>query len=88
MLYPNTTCRVTLQRQLKDQFDLPDNAADMLCAFSVFTHMEHEDTYRYLVNARRVIKPGGRLVFSCLPMSLPDAQQLFALEAGNGEFLR
>jgi SAM-dependent methyltransferase len=42
------------------------DSADFVCFFSVFTHLRHEDTYRYLEEARRVLKPGGRIVFSFL----------------------
>lgn len=43
-----------------------DGVADMVCFFSVFTHLLHEDSYRYLMEARRVLKPGGRIVISFL----------------------
>jgi SAM-dependent methyltransferase len=43
-----------------------DGAADMVCLFSVFTHLLHEDSYRYLLEAHRVLKPGGKVVFSFL----------------------
>lgn len=44
----------------------PDASADMICFFSVFTHLKHEESYRYLRDARRALKPGGRIVFSFL----------------------
>jgi SAM-dependent methyltransferase len=47
-----------------------DDAADMVCFFSVFTHLLHEDTYRYLQEAKRVLKPGGKVVFSFLEMKI------------------
>ncbi|MGH8019130.1 MAG: class I SAM-dependent methyltransferase [Opitutaceae bacterium] len=43
-----------------------DNTADFVCFFSVFTHLQHEDSYRYLEEARRVLKPGGKIVLSFL----------------------
>lgn len=43
-----------------------DDSADFACFFSVFTHLLHEETYCYLVEARRTVKPGGRIVFSFL----------------------
>ncbi|MEP6997164.1 MAG: class I SAM-dependent methyltransferase [Betaproteobacteria bacterium] len=43
-----------------------DNSADFACFFSVFTHLLHEETYCYLIEARRAVKPGGRIVFSFL----------------------
>lgn len=43
-----------------------DGVADMVCLFSVFTHLLHEQTYWYLEEIKRVLKPGGRVVFSFL----------------------
>lgn len=52
---------------------IPEEAerADMVCFFSVFTHLLHEQTYLYLEEAKRVLKPGGRIVFSFLEFSMP-----------------
>jgi SAM-dependent methyltransferase len=44
----------------------PDNCADFACFFSVFTHLLHEESYCYLLEAKRVVRPGGRIVFSFL----------------------
>lgn len=49
-----------------------DAAADYVSFFSVFTHLLHEQTYVYLQEAKRVLKPGGRIVFSFLDFSIPD----------------
>src|ERR1700753_1489888 len=35
-----------------------DQWADVVCFFSVFTHLIHEDSYRYLREAKRVVKSG------------------------------
>jgi ubiquinone/menaquinone biosynthesis C-methylase UbiE len=43
-----------------------DEQADMICFFSVFTHLLHEQTILYLQEAYRVLRPGGRVVFSFL----------------------
>src|ERR1035437_18951 len=40
----------------------PDGVADFVCFFSVFTHLCQEDIFRYLCEARRVLKPGGLVV--------------------------
>jgi len=57
-------------------------AADMVCFFSVFTHLLHEDSYRYLSEAYRVLKPGGRVVFSFLEFTLPGAWVVFEHAVG------
>jgi 2-polyprenyl-3-methyl-5-hydroxy-6-metoxy-1,4-benzoquinol methylase len=48
-----------------------DGAADMVCFFSVLTHLLHEQSYWYLEEARRVLKPGGRIVFSFIEFREP-----------------
>jgi len=40
--------------------------ADYVCFFSVFTHLFHQETYRYLGEAMRVLKPGGLVCFTFL----------------------
>jgi len=55
----------------------PDDTADWVCFFSVFTHLLHEDSYSYLAEARRVLKPGGRIVFSFLEFRIPYHWSVF-----------
>lgn len=74
-------CSVRLLHQVDESFALEDASVDVACAFSVFTHMEHEDMYRYLVALRRVVRPLGRLVISCLPMTLEVGRHTFLAEA-------
>ncbi len=61
-------------------FKLPleNESVDMAVAFSLFTHLLHEETYAYLAEMRRVLKPGGRLVFSFLDFSVPEHWSVFA----------
>lgn len=64
------------QRQSPDHFrfvlnhtlKLPaaDKSADMVAIFSVITHLLHQESFAYLKEARRVLRPGGRIVFSFL----------------------
>lgn len=57
---------------LVDKIEIPDAdaCADMVCAFSLFTHLLHEETYLYLEEAKRVLRPGGTLVFSFLEFKI------------------
>ncbi len=55
----------------------PDASADMVCAFSVFTHLLHIETYLYLADMRRVLRPGGRVVFSFLEFADPEHWLVF-----------
>jgi SAM-dependent methyltransferase len=43
-----------------------DQQADMVCFFSVLTHLLHEESFVYLREAKRVLKPGGKIVLSFL----------------------
>jgi len=54
-----------------------DGQADMVCFFSVLTHLTHEQSYWYLEEARRVLKPGGRIVFSFLELREPVHLKIF-----------
>ena len=45
---------------------VPDSTADFIVFFSVVTHLLHEESYRYLRDAARALKPGGRLVVTFL----------------------
>jgi SAM-dependent methyltransferase len=60
-----------------------DATADMVCFFSVFTHLLHEQTYVYLQDAKRVLKPGGRIVFSFLDFTIPGHWPAFESNVGD-----
>ena len=82
-------CRISWVHQTTDRFPFDDHSVDMIGAFSVFTHIEHEDSYLYLKDALRLMKPGGgRFVFSCLPMNLKAAQEVFLAEAAYDHKMR
>ena len=87
-LRPLPPSRTSWDRQTTTAFPLADHSVDVLCAFSVFTHMEHEDAYRYLVDALRVVRPGGRVVFSCLPIHLRVAREVFLASARHDVMAR
>ncbi len=54
-----------------------ENQADFVCFFSVFTHLLHQDTFRYLTEAQRVLKPGGLIVFTFLEYRIPSHWTVF-----------
>jgi ubiquinone/menaquinone biosynthesis C-methylase UbiE len=45
---------------------VPSETADFVTFFSVFTHLLDEDIFRFLAEAKRVVKPGKLIVFSYL----------------------
>ena len=63
--------------------DAPDESADVVCFFSVFTHLLHEESYSYLSEAKRVLKPGGTVVFSFLEFAIPSHWLVFELNVAQ-----
>lgn len=55
----------------------PDECADFVSFFSVFTHLLHDESYRYLQEAKRVLKPGGKIIFSFLEFLVPSHWMIF-----------
>jgi SAM-dependent methyltransferase len=60
-----------------------DGGADMVCFFSVFTHLLHEQSYVYLQEAKRVLRPGGRVVFSFLDFASAHLWPIFESNVRN-----
>lgn len=65
--------------EVVDSLTIPaaDSSADMVCFFSVLTHLLHEQSYLYLEEAKRVLRPGGRIVLSFLEFRMPFHWQAF-----------
>ena len=64
-----------------EDFARGNDPFDMICAYSVFTHMEAEDTYRYLCRFFALLRPGGKVVASVLPLETELARRIFLEEA-------
>jgi SAM-dependent methyltransferase len=54
-----------------------DGSADMVCFFSVMTHLLHEDGFHYLSEASRVLRQGGTIVFSFLDFEIASHWTVF-----------
>lgn len=54
-----------------------DEVADVICFFSVFTHLLHEESFLYLKEAARVLKPDGFIVISLLDFNVPGHWPIF-----------
>jgi ubiquinone/menaquinone biosynthesis C-methylase UbiE len=57
---------------LNDKLSVPveSESLDLICAFSVFTHLLHEESFIYLEDMKRALKPGGKLIFSFIEFKL------------------
>ena len=55
----------------------PDSSADFICFFSVLTHLLHEESYKYLEESKRVLKPNGKIIFSFLEFYIPSHWGIF-----------
>jgi SAM-dependent methyltransferase len=77
----DAACAVELVHQRRHRLPLADASFDYVCAFSVFTHVEHEDALGQLRDAHRVTRSGGRMLFSCLPIELAGARDIFLQSA-------
>ena len=62
-----------------DKIGIPeiDGAADMVCMFSVLTHLLHEQSYLYLEEAKRVLRSGGTIVISFLEFAMASHWAVF-----------
>ena len=58
-------------------FPAMDKEADMVSFFSVFTHLLHEWTFLYFEAAKRVLKPGGKIVFGFLEFRMESHWPVF-----------
>src|SRR6185369_8837569 len=54
-----------------------DEQANMVCFFSVLTHLLHEESFVYLSEAKRVLKPGGKILLSFLDFRIEGHWDIF-----------
>jgi SAM-dependent methyltransferase len=66
--YAKSQSPATFRFQLNPDLGLPvpDGSVDIIFAFSVFTHLLHEESFLYLEDGVRALKSGGVFVFSFL----------------------
>ena len=60
-----------------------DATIDMVTAFSLFTHLRHEQSYAYLQDAVRVLRPGGKIIFSFLQFPVACHWDVFEANLNN-----
>ena len=78
---PRGTCRAAEYR-----FPCEDGSVDFAFAASVFTHMLPDDVRRYLAEIHRVLKPGGRGLFTHFILNAESEAAMSRL-GGNLRFL-
>lgn len=57
-----------------------DESVDMVTFFSVLTHITHEESYHYLEEAKRVLRPGGAVVCSFLEFAIRSHWGIFRMD--------
>jgi SAM-dependent methyltransferase len=60
-----------------------DDSLDILFNWSVFTHLYPEETFVYMQDIFRSLKPGGKLIFSFLEMGNDVHEQIFYKNVDN-----
>jgi SAM-dependent methyltransferase len=63
---------------------VPDNSVDMVYITVVFMHLEEWDRYNYVLEAKRVLKPGGR--FYCDNVDLASSAGWAQFEESRSHF--
>lgn len=71
----------------------PDQSADVVCGFSLITHLLDEEIFEYFTEARRVIRTGGLALFSFVDFENPTHLSSFIAHAkqhrhGHGDLLK
>lgn len=61
----------SFQNRIQPSLPIEDNYFDLVSAFSVFTHLDH-DEMAWLLELRRIVRPGGYLYLTVLDESVWD----------------
>lgn len=85
--YARSQCPPDYRFLLNRHLSLPvkDEYFDFVSAFSLFTHLLHEETFIYLTEVLRVLKPGGVVVFSFLEFGAPNHWPSFATTVASAK---
>lgn len=70
-------------RHAEISIPVENSTADFVAFFSVFTHLLHEETYLYLQDAVRVLKPGGKVVATFLEFEAAHQWPIFEGTVGQ-----
>lgn len=57
---------------------IEDGIADFVCAYAVTRMLNQQDAFRLLEEAKRIVKPGGKIALSFLEFLIPEHWDLFA----------
>ena len=60
-----------------DLSPIPDNSLDVVYCTVVFMHLSEWDRYNYIVEARRVLKPGGQVYVDNMSLTTETGWQFF-----------
>ena len=80
VLYAREKCpKENFKFSLANRFFLPkeDCSVDLICFFSVLTHLSHVNSFRYLKEASRVLREGGRIILSFLEFKIGQHWSVF-----------
>ena len=69
------------EREDRYRFPVDDASIDVAAAFSVFSHMTLPSIRRYLQEAHRALRPGGRFLFTAYALT---PERTAALDRGEG----
>ncbi len=68
-------------------FPLPDDSADLVIEFSIFCHMPLHQIWKWMVEVKRVLKPGGRTYLQFHNLASKPQWEEFARIADEWRFL-